>query len=120
MLMKGNKIINENGQQDVLPSFRSVGCMPCDFHRLKYTTSYRNFSRKVPPPEEDKEPHELKLNLQLELTEHRNEPLKIRKGQGLVDKWKEKYKKIEEDHFFERKKSYDCLPDIRRQLIDMN
>lgn len=32
-------------KNNILPSFRSVGCKPCDFHRLKYSTNYNNFPK---------------------------------------------------------------------------
>ena len=42
---KSQGYLNKN---EILPSFRSVGCKPCDFHRLKCATSYNNFPKIKP------------------------------------------------------------------------
>ena len=49
-------------QIKVLPSFRTVGCKPCDFHRLKYGTSYNGFP-KIRSSMDEYEKKDLNLNL---------------------------------------------------------
>ena len=52
---------------DIAPSFRSVGCKPCDFHRLKYSTSYNNFPKLKSTSAEKHDKNELNINLKQEI-----------------------------------------------------
>lgn len=79
-------------KKEIIPSFRSVGKKPYDFHRLKHSTVYNGFP-KIKSSSMDKERKEdLNLNLKQEVHEKKKiMSFQKKKSDIVIDKWKQKY-----------------------------